>query len=116
MNPFGMMRWFPVMFFSIFFLVLGVFVFVFVQIGRAHRKNDRAPRLTVGAKIVDKRQQYRRGSGSSMGHTWYFVTFEVQSGDRMELETEEGEFGLLAVGDAGMLTFQGTRFLKFERI
>ena len=109
-------RLLPIRFFTVFFLVLAVFVFVFWQIFRRQRSNSKAPRLTVGARIVAKRQEMRRGSGDSMGHTWYYATFEVQSGDRFELEMEGAEFSLLAEGDAGTLTFQGTRFLGFERI
>lgn len=47
--------------------------------------------------------------------TTYFVTFQVPSGDRMELETQGYEYGLLLENDTGKLTFQGNRFIKFER-
>ena len=50
-----------------------------------------------------------------MSHSRYFVTFEVESGDRMELKMHGSEYGLLAEGDFGRLTFQGTRYLSFER-
>ena len=40
---------------------------------------------------------------------------EVESGDRMELNLSGQEYGLLAEGDRGKLTFQGTRYLGFER-
>ena len=48
-------------------------------------------------------------------YTNYFVTFEVESGDRMEFEVTGEESGLMLEGDQGMLTLQGTRFLGFER-
>ena len=48
-------------------------------------------------------------------HNSYFVTFEVASGDRMELQMQGHEYGLLIEGDKGRLTFQGTRYLGFER-
>jgi hypothetical protein len=47
--------------------------------------------------------------------THYHVTFEVESGDRMELSMSGSEYGMLAEGDTGRLTFQGTRYLSFER-
>ena len=54
-----------------------------------------------------------------MGHTHtstrYYVTFQVESGDRMELSVSGPEYGMLAEGDRGELTFQGTRYLSFER-
>ena len=33
----------------------------------------------------------------------------------MELQMSGSEYGLLVEGDAGMLSFQGTRYLGFER-
>ena len=47
--------------------------------------------------------------------TKYFVTFQVESGDRMELSVSGPEYGMLAEGDTGRLSFQGTRYLGFER-
>lgn len=57
--------------------------------------------------------------GTESGHTsssTYYVTFEVASGDRIELAVNGPEYGLLVNGDYGNLTFQGTRYLGFERI
>jgi hypothetical protein len=48
--------------------------------------------------------------------TTYYVTFQVESGDRMELQLAGNEYGLLVEGDRGKLTFQGTRYLGFERV
>ena len=45
----------------------------------------------------------------------YFATFQVASGDRMELQMPGQEYGLIIEGDFGDLTFQGTRFLSFSR-
>jgi len=42
-------------------------------------------------------------------------TVEVASGDRMEFQVMNTEFGLLAEGDAGMLAFQSTRYPGFTR-
>ena len=39
----------------------------------------------------------------------------VESGDRMEFAIRGTEYGLLAEGDRGKLTFQGTRYLGFQR-
>lgn len=33
----------------------------------------------------------------------------------MELGVSGSEYGMLAEGDSGKLTFQGTRYLSFER-
>ncbi len=74
-------------------------------------KNNAAPVLTVPAQIITKRTEVR----GEHSHTWYYSTFEVQSGDRMELQLSGTEYGLLAEGDLGLLTFQGTRFISFDR-
>ena len=47
--------------------------------------------------------------------TTYYATFQVASGDRMELHVGGREYGMLAEGDFGELTFQGTRYLGFAR-
>jgi hypothetical protein len=51
------------------------------------------------------------------GHTstTYYVTFQVESGDRMEFHVSGEEYGLLVEGDYGDLSFQGTRYLGFVR-
>ena len=49
------------------------------------------------------------------GFTSYYDTFEVESGSRMELAVSGEEYGMLAEGDRGRLTFQGTRYKGFER-
>lgn len=47
--------------------------------------------------------------------TSYYVTFQAESGDRIELEVPGSDFGMLAKGDEGKLAFQGTGYLTFER-
>ena len=51
-----------------------------------------------------------------MASTTYYATFQVASGDRMEFQVPRREYGFLVEGDRGRLTFQGTRFLGFERM
>lgn len=110
---------FGIMFFLMFALVFGVFIFVFVKEISQWRKNNASPRLTVPARVVSKRtniSHHRHGNSHhvSTSHS-YYATFQVDSGDRMELCLPGREFGLLVEGDQGLLTFQGTRFLGFER-
>ncbi len=99
----------------IFIIVFGTFAFVIINSLIQWSKNNAAPVLTVPAKIVTKRTNTRGGSGNSSAHTSYYVTFEQQSGDRIELKLNGREYGQLADGDFGLLTFQGTRFQTFER-
>ena len=52
--------------------------------------------------------------GSST-YTNYFVTLELENGSRVELGVKDPEYGMLAEGDQGVLSFQGTRYLGFEQ-
>lgn len=99
----------------IFLIVIGGIVFTVFNGILQWSKNNNSPILTVPAKVVTKRSNTRGGSGNTSAHTSYYVTFEVQSGDRLELKMNGRDFGLLAEGDFGLLTFQGTRYQTFER-
>lgn len=110
------------MFTLVFVLVIGLFIYAVVQAIARKQKNDASPRLTVLARVVSRRQEvthHARNMNDGVYHTSsttrYFVTFQVESGDRMELELDGSEFGMLAEGDEGRLSFQGTRFLDFQR-
>lgn len=107
---------------------IGFVVILGVIIGSAARgavqwnKNNNSPVLTVEAKVSGKRTDvsthHHHGDNAAMHHaasSTYYVTFEVESGDRMELCVPDKEFGLIAEGDFGRLTFQGTRYKGFER-
>lgn len=116
---------FDIMFTLMFILFIVVFVTVIGKGLFQWNKNNNSPRLTVDASIVSKRTNVSHSShaggtnGSTMtssSSTTYYVTFQVPSGDRMELRVKGSEFGMLAEGDQGKLTFQGTRYLSFERV
>ncbi|WP_316568969.1 DUF2500 domain-containing protein [Neobacillus sp. YIM B06451] len=105
----------PVFVTVIFVVVIGLILFtVFKGIGE-WSNNNKQPRLNVKAVVVSKRTEVSGGSGDSTASTWYYTTFEVESGDRMEFAVNGQEFGQLAEGDAGELTFQGTRYHGFTR-
>lgn len=115
---FGMeFQLFDVMFFLIFFLILGMFLFMIVKGLSTWNKNNQSPRLTVDATVVAKRTDVTHHHGNDMAthSTWYYATFQVESGDRMEFSVTGIEYGMLAEGDTGKLSFQGTRYLSFER-
>lgn len=106
----------------IFLVVIGMFIFIAVKGISQWNKNNHSPRLTVPATVVAKRanvSHHRSHSNTEMHRssysTTYYVTFQVESGDRMELQMAGHEYGLLVEGDFGRLTFQGTRYLGFER-
>lgn len=114
---------FEVMFFLVFFLTFGVILAGIIHGISQWNKNNHSPRLTVPATIVSKRMSvshHHHNHGTGVHHTThstsYYVTFQVESGDRMELELYGQEYGMLVEGDRGNLTFQGTRYLGFARM
>ena len=102
---------FGIMFFIVFFVILAVFVVTFIRGISQWGKNNNSPRLTTEVTVVAKRTHVR----GDHAHTTYYATFEAETGDRMELLIPYNEFGYLVEGDRGKLTFQGTRYLGFER-
>lgn len=113
---------FEIIFFLMFFFVFGMIIFTFIRgIGEWNR-NNHSPKLAVDATVVTKRNQvsHHHNSSNDVMHTshstTYYVTFQVESGDRIELMVNGNEFGMLVEGDHGKLTFQGTRYIGFERV
>ena len=95
----------------VFGLAFGIIIASLVKGAKQNRTNNNSPQLTTEATIVTKRT-----------HVWgdhsrsdYYVTFQFESGDRLELEIPDNQFGYLVEGDKGKLTFQGTRYINFER-
>ena len=70
---------------------------------------------TVEATVVGRRDHRSHSGQNHMSHTSYYITFQVESGDRMEFHVSGQEYGLLVEGDRGKVTFQGTRYLGFAR-
>ena len=111
---------FQIIFSLVFVLVIGIFIVVAIKGIRQWNKNNHSPKLTVPATVVAKRtniSHYHSGAGvhHTTHSTSYYVTFQVESGDRIELYVAGHEYGLLIEGDQGRVTFQGTRYLGFER-
>lgn len=99
---------------AMFVLVVGLMVVMVIRNVAEWSRNNASPRLSSPATVVAKRERHynhRNGGGS----TTYYATFEFESGDRLELRLPDRDAGLLAEGDRGMLHFQGTRFLGFDR-
>ena len=115
---------FQILFYLVFFSIFAVFIVTAIKGIGQWNKNNHSPRLTVDATVVAKRtnvsHHHHHGAGNVHHHhssssTSYYVTFQVESGDRMELGVTGYEYGMLVEGDRGKLTFQGTRYLGFER-
>lgn len=114
---------FELLFMLVFLLVIGTFVVTLVRGVGQWNKNNHEPRLYVYASVVSKRMNVSHYSHANAGGTGmhtgsstsYYVTFQVESGDRLEFCVGGREYGQLVEGDRGRLGFQGTRYLGFER-
>ena len=128
-SPFGgfdgiMFSIMPLFFAIIFFLVIGMIILTAVRGAKEWKSNNESPVLTVEAVLVTKRadvHHFHDNTGpDNMSHTssstTYYATFEVASGDRIEFKVGSREYGMLVEGDAGKLTFQGTRYHGFQRV
>ena len=83
-----------------FIVVFGIIIFSIIQGISTWHKNNNSPRLTVPAVIVAKRTDVSHHQHANAG----------------DMSGAHGlEYGMLAEGDTGRLTFQGTRYLSFER-
>ena len=108
----GFFGLFPLFFTIMFCVVFGTIISTVVKGAKQNHRNNHSPRVTSDATVVTKRTHV----WGDHSHTDYYATFQFDSGDRLELEVPRNEFGYLVEGDKGKLTFQGTRFLEFERI
>ena len=119
MSPFGF-NMFSIMgiLFPIVFLVIFVFIIFAVIKGlKEWSHNNAQPQIPAEALIVAKRGQRHHHNNNGSHHTseTYYVTFQFRSGDRTEIQVPPREYGMLAEGDEGVVTLQGTRFIGFER-
>lgn len=78
-----------------------------------------APRRTVDAMIVKKRlscEQHHHGVEVFTNHerTNYFITFQLERNNRIELQVKESQYDLLFDGERGKLTYRGKRFIRFR--
>ena len=115
MNPFVIV---PTFIGISFVIVLGTIAYQLV-IGLAEwSRNNALARISVPARVTSRRTEIRgRGSSHAKVRVWtmYFATFELESGERIELGLNGKDYGLLAEGDRGILAHQGTRYLGFQR-
>ena len=108
---------FSLMFTLMFFIVIVIFILAAARGIGQWNKNNHSPRLAVSARVIGKREEchHHHHDNHMSTSTTYYATFEVESGDRIEFLINGWEYGQLAEGDMGKLSFQGTRYLGFVR-
>ncbi len=102
-------------------LVVGTILYRIVSGVSEWADNNNQPILSVPARVATKRHSTSVHHHHSDTHisdsasTTYYVTFELESGERREFRVRDKEFGMLADDDTGTLEYQGTRYLGFNR-
>lgn len=94
-----------IFFVAVFFLV---FILNFT-------KNKKAPIISVEASVLGKRTKVSGGGNDTSASTWYYITFQTEHGERLELSVSGRTYGLLQDGDKGTLIYQGEWFKDFKR-
>lgn len=96
-------------------LMIAVFFIVFIL---NFVKNKKAPIISVEATVIGKRVDVSGGGGVNnnvSASTWYYITFQTEHGERLELSLSGRTYGMLQEGDKGTLIYQGQWFKDFKR-
>ncbi len=121
-NDFNSFGTFSGIFSLVFILIFGMIIFSIIKGISEWSSNNKQPIIPVDSTVSAKRisvSHHNHNTGDNMMHTststTYYVTFEFENGERLELKVSGKEYGLISEGDKGILSFQGTRFISFER-
>ena len=105
----------PIFIMIISVVVIGTIIFRIGSGTKEYFSNNSMEETTIPARIITKRTHVWGGHGNTSASTSYYITFEDEQGNRAEFSLNSKLYGAYAEGDTGMLTHQGTRFLRFER-
>jgi hypothetical protein len=105
----------PVCIGGMFLLVFGIIAWQLARGFAQWSRNNASPVESVPAKVVAKRTDTSGGMNGRRVWTEYYVTFELEDGQRKEFWVDGEDFGVLVEGDRGTLTYQGTRYKGFQR-
>lgn len=102
----------PIWVIMMLMIVSGLFLWRFASLLLEILRNNKAFQEVHLAEIVGKRMAVWRSENS---HTYYYLTFELENGERREFRVKSTIYALAVEGDRGELVFQGSRFLAFTR-
>lgn len=98
-------------------LFIFVFIGIIVKMITQFVQNEKSPVVATNALLIDKRHSWDShlsGDGSTMSNDYYYLTFEFDTGSRVEYTVTRRLYHEAIENEWGTLTFQGTRFLRFE--
>ena len=112
-----------------FQLILAAFIFCVILCGglflaiRRWVRNNKSEKMCQVATVFEKRI-HTYWSSTSLQHGFsnrkeylYYATFQLENGEYIEfcLNYRKSEYNRLKKGDKGLLRFQGTRYLGFQK-
>ncbi len=113
-------NFYTISFIAMFCIIVGLSLIIVV---RQWWKNRYSPLIVTQATILDKRieKHYIRSKRSAgIGYRTrkvmiYYITFNLEGGEHIELRTDESVYSELQSGDYGKLTFKGSKYMGFVR-
>ncbi|MDN4524997.1 DUF2500 domain-containing protein [Fictibacillus fluitans] len=78
------------------FIIAAIVVSVIIDTAKGNKNNQSPPEK---AMVVTKRTAVH-GGGESRAYNRYYVTFQLENGERLEFKVSGEEFGMLVEGDA----------------
>ncbi len=99
----------------VYFFMIAIFAIIgIVNLFRKMQKEvdvENSSLISVICTITDKRVI----SKGNLQLKKYYITYETEGGRRKELEINSEDFGLISVGDKGVIKYKFDRFIHFER-
>lgn len=79
--------------------------------------NKSKPLVEIKAKIISKRMEVTDKNliNDIDKVTLYYLTFEFEDGKRKEFKVKNKIYGILIEGDKGILKYQGSQFISFNK-
>lgn len=105
---------FNLMFVIVPLIIFGAIAFMVIKGVSTWMSNNASPVREEEVTVIGKRIQVWGGSNNTSASTSYYITFELKSGERIELGVKGAAYGACKEGETGRLTFQGTRFKGFQ--
>lgn len=102
-------------FFGIFFVLILIYI-IYTNVSR-YIKNESSPVINTRAQIIDKKcdsHTHTDANGVMTTSDSYYLIFELDSASTLKLSVSGRIYKKAVFNEWGTLTFQGTRFYKFE--
>lgn len=80
-------------------------------------KNENSPIISTKARVIRKKidaHTHTDANGTMTRNETFILVFELDTGSELRLTVRRRVFRNITENEWGTLTFQGTRFLKFQ--